>query len=453
MFKHLAILGFGISAVSTAKFFLKNYPQVKIRISELKSRSNFDENTIKDLEKQNIEFEFGLQSKEFITFNQASNLFIMVSPGIPPKAPIITTVKESGADFGTDLDLLLLLSKAKKIAVTGTNGKTTTVSLIAHILGNEPLGNVGKPFLEYQDLRFQEILALEISSFQLFYSNAVNESQYLPDISVYLNLTDDHLDWHSSLEEYRESKAKIFKDLPGKVLVMNYDDPIVKDLAGSKSNIRFFSVESKVNSGACFSNDTLYLDDKPLIKISELNLVGKHNYSNILAAVLATQAAGINLEHIKTQIRTFKPVPHRLEYTGIIDGHKFYNDSKATNPDSANKGLEAFAKSIAIVGGKNKNLDLNSFINKLIERCEGVVAIGELKASIIQALKQKSFNNVVEAMSLEQAVDKALLLAKNHPQIPIVLAPASSSFDMFKNYEERGDQFKEIVYTRTRAAI
>ncbi len=445
MFKHLTILGFGKSAISTINYFLLNYPSTKIRVSELKTREKFKESEISVLEAKGVEFEFGKQEASFITWNGVTELFIMVSPGIPPNSPVMDIVRNSGASFGTDLDLLLIFSSARKIAITGTNGKTTTTALTAHILGTEGLGNIGKPFLDFTQVANQDILALELSSFQLFYSNVLDQNKYLPDVSVYLNMTDDHLDWHSSLEEYREAKAKIFRDLPAKTLVMNYDDPIVRELANGKSNIRFFSTELEINPGAYYKDGALYLDGQKLINISELNLVGKHNYSNILAAVLACVAMGIAKEFIIEKLKTFKPVAHRLEYVTTIDGHKFYNDSKATNPDSAIKALEAFDQSIAIVGGKNKNLDMSGFIDKLIEKCQAVIAIGELKSSINSALRIKNFTKVEEANSLKEAVDLALTYAKNIPNIPVVLAPASSSFDMFTGYEDRGNQFSKLA--------
>ncbi len=453
MFSRLTILGFGKSAISTARFFLYHYPQIQMRISELKPREKFAITEISNLELHGVEFEFGRQTKEFITWEEhnhadgtsqigSNGLFIMLSPGIPPRSEVAQIVINSGAEYGTDLDLLLKLSTNKKIAVTGTNGKTTTTSLIAYILGVEALGNIGTPFLEFKP---GETLALELSSFQLFYSNVLNEDKYLPDVSVYLNMTDDHLDWHKDLQEYQDSKAKIFKDASGKILIMNYDDPIVRKLAEGKSNVQFFSTELELNPGAYYKDGSLYLNGQHLIDVSELNLVGKHNYSNILAAVLACIAAGISREQILEKLKSFKPVPHRLEYVATVDGHKFYNDSKATNPDSAIKALEAFDQSIAIVGGKNKNLDMSGFIDKLLHRCQAVIAIGELKSSIANALKQKSFNNVREANSLNEAVDLALNYAKASEGIPIVLAPASSSFDMFTGYEDRGNQFASIV--------
>ncbi len=442
----ITILGFGKSAISTINYFLVNYPQTQIRVSELKTIEKFNEAEISALEIKGVQFEFGQQTENFITWNNSpAQLFIMVSPGIPPNAPVMDLVRNSGASFGTDLDLLLMFSSARKIAITGTNGKTTTTALVAHILGTEGLGNIGKPFLDFLQVANQDTLVLELSSFQLFYSNILDENKYLPDVSVYLNMTDDHLDWHSSLQEYRDAKAKIFKDVAGKTLVMNYDDLVVRELASAKSNVRLFSTELETNPGAYYKDGTLYLDGQKLINVDELNLVGKHNYSNILAAVLACVAVGVTKELIVEKLKTFKPVAHRLEYVATIDGHKFYNDSKATNPDSAIKALEAFDQSIAIVGGKNKNLDMSSFIDKLIEKCQAVIAIGELKSSISSTLKAKNFSKVQEANSLKDAVDLALAYAKNIPNIPVVLAPASSSFDMFTGYEDRGNQFAKLA--------
>lgn len=419
----LTILGYGISARSTLDYFLTHKPNVKLKLSELKARENFQ--GIDDYQAKGVEFEFGNQSLDFIAAD-----FVMVSPGIPPHAPIIKQLRETGIKMGTDLDLFMQQVSAQVLAVTGTNGKTTTASLLAHLFDTQALGNIGLPFLEFPKLTNQEIFVLELSSAQIFYSQLLKPV----DCSIYLNFTDDHLDWHKDLNEYREAKARLFKH--NGLLVLNQDDATCKTLANA--NTQFFSTESEAN--AYYKEGTLYLEGSKLIDCEDLKLVGKHNYSNILAAVLAANNFSLDRETIKTRLQSFKPVPHRLEYVASVNGHKCYNDSKATNPDSAIKALEAFDSCIAIVGGKNKNLDLSEFISVLEKKTKLVIAIGEIQAQ---------FPMAVQAQSLEAAVELALAHESN---LPVVLAPASSSFDMFSGYQERGDKFKELIYTRASAS-
>lgn len=491
------LLGFGKSTIAALDFLLEKFPQAQLRVSELKSATNFDTSIIEAFRKRGVEFEFGLQSIEFISFaNTTQALFVMVSPGIPPRSPIILQLQElckaSNIDYGTDLDIFAWFNNHNYIGITGTNGKTTTTSFVAHVLGNEAVGNIGKPFLEYESAGqgHNNFFAAEISSFQLFYSTQFVKPLYRPSIAVHLNLTDDHLDWHKDLEEYKLSKEKLFQipelaDKHSYTWVLNNDDKHcrvlgVNTLAELEANgqanldVAFFSTQKSLvelnqyaRSSAFCENDTLYLakflpdafDDNyggivevntsgnyyvkiPLMKTVDLNLVGEHNYANLLAGILAADAAGIALEQIIKALKTFKAVPHRLEFIGELAGHKFYNDSKATNPDSAIKALEAFEQSIVICGGKNKNLDLTDFIKRLAAKAYAVVLIGELREEIAQGLQKLGFKNFSLSDDMDDAVKQSLNWSKAN-QLPIVLAPASSSFDMFKNYEDRGEKFKE----------
>lgn len=428
----VTILGYGISAKSAIDFLLEYKPGIEIRVSELKDRECFI--GIEDYEVKGVQFEFGQQTADFVLGDSADSRFVMISPGIPPHAPVIKLVQDSGLDFGTDLDLFLDFAPGKTIAVTGTNGKTTTVSLLASIFDTQAIGNIGLPFMDFAKLKNQEIFILEISSAQLFYSKLLKQV----DCSVYLNFTDDHLDWHKDLDEYRQAKARLFEH--DGVFILNQDDNVTASLKNDKSQL--FSTETQAN--AYYRGDSLYLAETKLLDCSELNLVGKHNYSNVLAASLAATEFGVGREHLKTKLMSFQAVPHRLEYISTVNGHKAYNDSKATNPDSAIKALESFKDCIAIIGGKDKNLDLSEFIKIVSARSSRIVIIGELREKIAQALT--AHTDFHKAETLEQAVD----LAINHDSdLPILFVPASSSFDMFKNYQDRGDKFRQLIYTKS----
>jgi UDP-N-acetylmuramoylalanine--D-glutamate ligase len=430
----VTILGYGISARSTIDFLLEREPSIEIRVSELKARDCFA--GIEDYEAKGVRFEFGQQTIDFILRDSVDSRFVMISPGIPPHAPVIKLIKDSQVDFGTDLDLFLDFAPGKKIAVTGTNGKTTTVSLLADIFDTQAIGNIGLPFMDFAKLKNQEVFVLEISSAQLFYSKLVKQV----DCSVYLNFTDDHLDWHKDLAEYRLAKARLFEH--DGVFILNQDDNVTASLKNDKSQL--FSTEAQAN--AYYEDGALYLAESKLLDCAELQLVGKHNYSNILAASLGATEFGVKREDLETKLASFKAVPHRLEYITTVNGHKAYNDSKATNPDSAIKALESFDDCIAIIGGKDKNLDLREFIKIVSVRSSYIIIIGELRKKIAMALKNVAHADFSEAETLEQAVDLAI---RHDSGLPIVLVPASSSFDMFKNYQERGDKFRQLIYTKS----
>lgn len=499
--KYFSIIGFGKSGLGTVEFLLKKYPEAKIRISDLKAKEKFSDllNEITKFEQLGLEFEFSKQSIEFITFqdqNIKTKVTIILSPGIPPKTPLIQELSKLQAQakvvMGTDFDLFTenLTEDQEYIAITGTNGKTTTTSLIAHILSTEAVGNIGKPFLEFDTSKF---LVCEISSFQLFHSKfplVIDTKVKLPKAAIYLNLTADHLDWHADLNEYQEAKAKLFQlsSTEENFLIFNYDDEVCRKLAESKikeikktnsrTKVIFFSTVTqeynlnKTQSISAFLKDGMlyiakylaadsqneenyhgivkatqdgnYVLEIPIVNINELNLVGEHNYSNMLAAISVAIAINLDFDLLVEKLKSFIAVPHRLEYIATIAKHKVFNDSKATNPDSSEKALNSFDKSIIIVGGKDKHLDLNLFFDLLTKKAYAVVAIGELKDSFYKGLKQRQFDNVVLATNLEDALEKSLEFGKNN-DLPILLSPASSSFDMFTNYEERGNLFKKIV--------
>ncbi len=433
--QRITILGYAKSTKAAIDYLLaKNY---QIKVIESKSRDSYD---LAELEKQGVNFEFAGQSFDFTNTN-----LVLTSPGIPQSAPVMQALRAAQAknpklELITDFDLFTDAVGSNYIAVTGTNGKTTTTSLLAHLIKTEPLGNIGKPFMEYQDAPSDRPYVIEISSFQLFYS----QLKHAPRAAIYLNFTPDHMDWHKDLDEYKQAKAKLFTNCP--LAILNYDDAVTRELGlKNRSRTRFFSTENQ-ETDAFFKDNILFLrkDNNviPLIKTSELQIVGEHNYSNALAAILAADAAGISLENIQTQLKSFSPVPHRMEYVATIKNKDFYNDSKATNPESAEKALKAFPQCIAIVGGKNKKLDMSLMLDVLIERAEEVICIGELALELAQGLRQRNYNKVQIATSLENAVERAL---KSKQALPVVFTPGTSSFDMFLNYEDRGDKFKAIV--------
>lgn len=482
----IAILGLGKTAFSLIRHALDD-ELYDITVIEKKGVEAFQEaaSQINFLKEEGVKFHFNTQDLSLLDGID----IVAISPGFPPDSDIIQhvckLVEEDKLKYLTDLDLFITklqdlektVNALKYAAITGTNGKTTTAELTAHLLSTKAIGNNGTPFLDFWSYSRANVAVLEVSSFQLFYSKQSIIEKFPPQAAVYLNLTEDHLDWHRNMKEYETSKKKLFQlsyDYSNS-LIFNYDDPYLLELARSfyrekseinnccdisnkpriLSNIKLFSSTLNLSERADLMDyDLAYLEDgkfclrlankrKTVCSIDEVQLKGNHNYSNILAALLAcSDFVDVSSESFIDRLRSFKPVEHRLEFVARINDKDFYNDSKATNPHSAIKSITAFDRCLAIVGGKNKGLDLNEFLDVLAERAEEVFIIGELSDSIADSLAMKGYQNYHKMENLEKAVEAAL--ASPH-KLPVVLSPASSSFDMFKNFEERGRIFKEIV--------
>jgi UDP-N-acetylmuramoylalanine--D-glutamate ligase len=473
----IAILGLGKTAFSLIRHALDD-ELYDITVIEQKERNSFQElmSQINFLTQEGVKFHFGTQDTSLL--DDVS--IVAISPGFQPDTEIIqhicTLVEQDKIKYLTDLDLFITklqdlettVNAVRYIAVTGTNGKTTTSELTAHLLGTKAVGNNGTPFLDFWSYSRANVAVLEVSSFQLFYSKQSILERFPAQAAIYLNLTEDHLDWHRNMDEYKTSKKKLFNlssDYENS-LIFNYDDPYLLGLAHefnaeknilseALSRIKFFSSTINLNEKPELNEfDVAFLHDdffhlrlkgkiKKICHIDSIQLKGTHNYSNVLSSLLAcsdfTDVA--NAEFI-AKLQSFKPVEHRLEFVAKINGKDFYNDSKATNPESAIKSLTAFDKCLAIVGGKDKGLDLDEFIKVLTERAEAVFIIGELSDKIADALKNQNYQNFVKVKDLEKAINAALASPQ---EIPVILCPASSSFDMFKNFEERGNIFKNLV--------
>lgn len=472
----IAILGLGKTAFSLIRHALDD-ELYDITVIEQKERSSFQElmSQINFLTQEGVKFHFGTQDTSLL--DDVS--IVAISPGFQPDTEIIQyickLVEQDKIKYLTDLDLFITklqdlettVNAVRYIAVTGTNGKTTTSELTAHLLGTKAIGNNGTPFLDFWSYSKANVAVLEVSSFQLFYSKQSILERFPAQAAIYLNLTEDHLDWHRNMDEYKTSKKKLFNlssDYENS-LIFNYDDPYLlglahefnaeKSIVSASSRIKLFS--STVNLSkkpeldefdvAFLHDDFFHLRLKGKIKkichIDSTQLKGNHNYSNVLSSLLAcSDFTDVTSTEFIAKLQSFKPVEHRLEFVAKINGKDFYNDSKATNPESAIKSLTAFDKCLAIVGGKDKGLDLDEFIKVLTERAEAVFIIGELSDKIADALKNQNYQNFVKVKDLEKAINAALASPQ---EIPVILCPASSSFDMFKNFEERGNIFKDLV--------
>jgi UDP-N-acetylmuramoylalanine--D-glutamate ligase len=373
---------------------------------------------------------------------------IVVSPGVPAKLPELEAARARGIPVWSEIELAWRLLRGKLIAITGSNGKTTTTSLVAHILktANIPTlvgGNIGVPLLALVESSMDTTVTVaEISSFQLETMEA-----FRPEIGVLLNLTPDHLDRHSSFEEYARAKMRMFENqLERDAAVLNADDPEITRRMPSRGHIYWFSREKRVAEGAFLRDNQIFFRlegaEVALARRDDIPLRGEHNVENVLAACAAAYLAGADPAAIANGVKSFQGVEHRLEFVANVGGVNFYNDSKATNVDATVKAIEAFpGPLIVILGGKDKGSPYEPLREPLRQRARLAVVIG--------AAAEKIASELGDAVAVEPAgtMERAVRIALDRamPGDTVLLAPACSSFDQFENYEHRGHVFKELV--------
>ena len=441
--KKVLVLGLSKSGISAAKYLNKHGADVFI--TESRERKEDDDKTIADLEAMGIKVEMGGHSDEFIK----DSYIAVTSPGIPPSSEIMQRLKDERIAVISEIELAYSQTQMPFVAITGTNGKTTTTALTAHILSTEfkayPCGNYGVPPCDLLDGDV-EIFVCEVSSFQLEYSNG-----FQPQISVWTNFTPDHINWHGSLENYFNAKAKIFKSPqePAFSVLNAKDEKLLEFSKKCGGTVCMFAGE--IGDNCCYEkNDAVYFKrnghEEHIIDLKDCPLIGEHNYQNLMCAVIAAKLEGISNEHIKEAIMTFKVPEHRLEKFAEKDGIVFYNDSKATNPEASLVAIRSFNnQNVALIaGGRDKNTDLKEFDEACKKHIKTVILIGEAADRFEENLKSDGFDNIIRENSLESAVDKAIEL---NPDV-VLLSPACASFDMFSGYEERGKVFKDYVLSR-----
>jgi UDP-N-acetylmuramoylalanine--D-glutamate ligase len=445
--KKVLVVGLGKSGLAAALFLRKRGAQVTV--SDVRSAEALAKD-IPALLDEGIMVETG--GHGLLTFRRQD--LIVVSPGVPLNTPELAQVKSFGLQVIGELELAARFLKGKTVAITGSNGKTTTTALVGEILEKAGIptlvgGNIGVPVVALIDQSTDETWSvLEVSSFQL-----ESTERFHPEIAVILNITPDHLDRHGSFENYALAKERIFAaQHEGDAVVLNADNARAAQAAArSVAKVYFFSVEHSVLRGAWVEEGYVVFrpgKDEPIEKIMPLSgipLKGAHNVENVLAAVCAARLTGATAEQIRPAVESFQAVEHRLEYVATINGVEFYNDSKATNVDATLKAVSSFSSGIhLILGGKDKNSDYTQMAQLLRARVRAVYTIGSAAAKIESQLR-----GVVSILSCE-TLDKAVSAAGSaaRPGEVVLLAPACSSFDQFENYEQRGKVFKELVSER-----
>ena len=376
---------------------------------------------------------------------------VVLSPGVPTDLPMVNELRNRQIPIWGEIELAYHFAKGRIIAITGTNGKTTTTSLVGEIMANyfddvKVVGNIGIPYTSVAaDTTEDTVTVAEISSFQL--ETIVD---FHPNVSAILNLTPDHLNRHHTIECYIETKESITKNqTAGDTCVLNYEDEVLRRFGETlQTKGVFFSSKRRLEKGLYLDGeDIFYADgttDTKVINVNELNILGKHNYENVMAAVGMSVSFGVPMDKIVEVLKRFQAVEHRIEYVTEKRGVKFYNDSKGTNPDAAIQGIRAMNRpTLLIGGGYDKQSEYDEWIESFDGKVKKLVLIGQTKEKIAECAKKHGFEDVILCDTFEEAIDTCYANAVSGDAV--LLSPACASWGMFANYEERGRIFKEYV--------
>lgn len=440
--KHISILGAGESGVGAA--ILAKKQGWDVFVSDFGS---IKEEFKKELDENELPWEEGKHSEDIILKSD----LIVKSPGIPEKAPLIKKLRTQGTKIVSEIEFGGYYNTAKTVCITGSNGKTTTTMLTYHILKKAGLkvglaGNVGKSFAKQIATEDFDIYVLELSSFQLD-----DMFEFRADIAILLNITPDHLDrYNYEMQNYVDSKFRILQNqTTADWFIYNYDDPIIQAEVAKRqisAQLAPFSMKTTIETGAYATTEqiTININNKQFImSIHDLALKGKHNTQNSMASSVASRILEIRNESLRESLSDFVNVEHRLEFVAKVHGIEFINDSKATNINSTWFALESMTKStVWIVGGVDKGNDYNELMDLVKEKVKAIICLGVDNSKIIEAFTGV-VDTIVEAKTAMEAVAYGYRLAKKDETV--LLSPACASFDLFENYEERGNMFKQAV--------
>jgi len=435
--KSVTILGAARSGIAAAKLLQKKMANVFVSDS---AEENKKRDEMQILQNHKINNEFGQHSKKVFDAD-----FVVLSPGIPSQSAIVQELFLNNIPVYSELEIASWFCASPIIAITGSNGKTTTTTLLGEMIQTElpqsiVAGNIGNAFSDFVlDSKSSDWAVLEVSSFQL-----ETIDTFHPRIVILLNLAPNHLDWYDSYEDYVNAKLLILKNLQkDDYLIYNADDKLLRENVRNSSAIkRTFSLKNTDVSIFMHENQIVF-EDRMLIKTDEIRLNGNHNYQNAMAAVLAAKIAGIDDHNISHVLKDFKSIEHRLEFVNDINGIHFINDSKATTIESLAVALTSFQTPIILIaGGKDKGSDYRNLKTLIAENVREVILIGSAKEKMLEAWQD--IVPIHPSESLGDAVETAYNLAKSGENV--LLSPACSSFDMFKDFEDRGKQFKKLVH-------
>ena len=378
--------------------------------------------------------------------------YVVLSPGVPTDLAFVNELRDQGVPILGEIELAYQFSKGKIAAITGTNGKTTTTTLVGEIMKTYyesvfVVGNIGVPYTQMvEETKENSVTVAEMSSFQL--ETVIN---FRPDVSAILNLTPDHLNRHHTMEAYVNAKLRITENQTASdYCILNYEDALLQEAAKHiTTNIVWFSSSHILDQGLYLKGDDIVYNDgsceKVIINIHELQIFGRHNYENVMAAIGVTMFMNVPVEDIRKALMAFKGVEHRIEYVTTKHGVKYYNDSKGTNPDAAIQAIKAMqTKTLLIAGGYDKDSEYDEWIQAFDGKVNYLVLLGQTREKIKAAAERLGVKNIVLVDSLKEAVDFCAEHA--NPGESVLLSPCCASWGMFKNYEERGCMFKDYVH-------
>ena len=375
----------------------------------------------------------------------------VLSPGVPTDLPLVKSFYEQGLLVWGEVELAFRTGKGRVLAITGTNGKTTTTALLGKIMEDAEdsvfvVGNIGTPYTSKAlEMKEDSVTVAEISSFQL-----ETIEKFAPCVSAILNITEDHLNRHHTMEEYIRVKELIVKNQkPEDVCVLNYEDPVLREFGKNiVPQTVYFSSERRLEKGIFLEDGQIILKTEDqeisLVKTDDLKLLGKHNFENVMAAAAMAYYAGVSVESIRKSICEFTAVEHRIEYVTEKNGVVYYNDSKGTNPDAAIKGIQAMNRPTWLIGGGyDKGSSYDEWLNSFDGKVRSLVLIGQTKEKIREAAERLGVCSCILCENLQEAVK--ICAEKAQPGEAVLLSPACASWGQFDNYEQRGDCFKEYV--------
>lgn len=442
--KKVLVFGSGISGIGACRLL----ERVDKEVILYDGNASLDADKIREQlgNTSSVEVVLGELSEEII-----DNLeLVVMSPGVPTDLPIVESMREAGIPIWGEIELAYHYGKGDVLAITGTNGKTTTTALLGEIMKNYKesvyvVGNIGNPYTTVAlDMTEESIAVAEVSSFQLETIHS-----FCPKVSAILNITPDHLNRHHTMENYIAAKEDIAKNQSEQdVCVLNYEDTVTRKIGETlQCQVLYFSSQRKLEKGIFLDNGNIIYRNGAEIQIchvDELQILGTHNHENVMAASAMALSYGVPIEIVRDTVKSFVGVAHRIEFVCEKNGVAYYNDSKGTNPDAAIKGIQAMnRKTFLIGGGYDKASEYEEWIQSFDGKVKRLVLLGQTREKIAEAARRVGFADIILVDTLEEAVRTCAELAT--PGDAVLLSPACASWGMFKNYEERGDKFKDFV--------
>jgi UDP-N-acetylmuramoylalanine--D-glutamate ligase len=443
--KRVLVFGAGKSGISATRLLQRQNAFVIL----------YDSNT--ELTNKDFEEKFDTEENFLLVTGELTDDLItgldllVISPGVAIDHPAVLRIQKENTPVWGEIELAYRISKGKIVGITGTNGKTTTTTLVGEIMNTYfdevyVVGNIGNPYTDVaMETTEQSVAVIELSSFQL---ETIHE--FKPDVSAILNITPDHLNRHHTMENYIAMKENVAKNQTmSEVCILNYEDDVLREMAKRlKTKVVFYSSNHTLEEGLYLEGEDIYYSTHGsrefVVNINELKVLGKHNYENIMAATGMAVAMGIPMEFIHSALVNFRAVEHRIEYVENINGVTYYNDSKGTNPDASIKAVQAMRTPTIIIGG---GYDKNSTFDEWIEAFEGkvklLILLGQTREQIAETAKLHGFHNIIMVNDLKEAVRISAERAETGDSV--LLSPACASWGMFENYEQRGRLFKEYV--------